>query len=247
MDGRFPERIAIVLISATLSACAAYSAKPISAIVVNAETGRPLKDVNVVVTWELEYVPMGFGYSEHRGGGLMAQMEAVTDGTGRFHAPGWGPTPIPSDLPARSMLNPMQPSIRLFKSGYRTHIVSNSWQGGYLSDPFYKGPAERGSEWNGKAIRLTPLPERIADHDWRLLVNPNFSASMISHCNWRTMPRYLSSLIKERERIAKQSSRASVSHLPQIDDVEQWGGAERCGSVKRFLEDSKLVSLKGGE
>src|SRR5712672_2347041 len=102
-----------------LSACASYSAKPISATVVDADTGQPLEGVNVVVTWELEFVKNEWGYGETRGEGLMTQMEAVTSSDGKFHIPGWGPARIPSNLPLRSMLSPMQPSIRLFKSGYR--------------------------------------------------------------------------------------------------------------------------------
>jgi hypothetical protein len=230
------ERISALLASLALSACASYSAKPISATVINADTGQPLEGVNVVVTWELEYVKMEFGYSESRGAGLMTQMEAVTGSDGRFRIPGWGPAPVPSDLPARSMLSPMQPSIRLFKSGYRTHAVGNQWDGSYLSNPFYKGPAQRASDFDGKTIALTPLPEKINDFDWWILVNPSLSKLMVWDCSWETIPKYLRSLIKERERIVKQSPRANVSHLPRIDDVERWPGAERCDSnAKAFL------------
>jgi len=126
MHGRSVATVLTCLLPIALSGCATYSAKPISATVVDNDTGRPLEGVNIVVTWELEYVKMEGFYSESRGEGLMTQMEAVTGSDGKFYIPGWGPAPIPSGLPERSMLSPMQPSIRLFKSGYRTHTVGNA-------------------------------------------------------------------------------------------------------------------------
>jgi hypothetical protein len=197
MFRRSARSISALLALLGLSACVSYSAKPISATVVDADTGQPLGGVNVVVTWELEYLLWGFGYGESSGSGLMTQMEAVTTSDGKFHILGWGPAPIPSNLPERSFLSPMQPSIRLFKSGYRTATVGNEWNTRYLNNPFYKGPAERASDFDGKTIRLTPLPEKIKDPDWWVLVNPNLSALMVWNCQWETIARYLSSLIKE--------------------------------------------------
>ncbi len=235
MHGRSVATVLTCLLPIALSGCATYSAKPISATVVDNDTGRPLEGVNIVVTWELEYLKVEGFYSESRGEGLMTQMEAVTGSDGKFYIPGWGPAPIPSGLPERSMLSPMQPSIRLFKSGYRTHTVGNAWESSYLSNPFYKGPAERASDFDGKTIPLTPLPEKIKDSEWWIFVNPRLFALMVRDCHWETIPKYLSSLTKERERIVKQSPRASVSHLPRIEDVERWRGAERCSSAKALL------------
>jgi len=127
----------------------------------------------------------------------------------------------------------MQPSIRLFKSGYRTHTVGNAWESSYLSNPFYKGPAERASDFDGKTIPLTPLPEKIKDSEWWIFVNPGLSALMVWDCHWETIPKYLSSLTKERERIVKQSPRASVSHLLELRTLND-GAAQNAAAAPKL-------------
>jgi uncharacterized GH25 family protein len=85
-------QIVLALLLASLSACAtSYSAKPITAKVVDAVTGEPLEGVNVVAHWLMEDPQAG------RGQGDLELMEAVTDKSGEFHFPGWGPKAIPRD------------------------------------------------------------------------------------------------------------------------------------------------------
>lgn len=63
-----------------------YSADPIEAKVIDAETKQPLEGVTVVAHWELVYGTPG-GSSP---AGQLTAMEAVTDHDGKFHFPGWG-------------------------------------------------------------------------------------------------------------------------------------------------------------
>ncbi|MBK6980681.1 MAG: hypothetical protein IPH30_03510 [Betaproteobacteria bacterium] len=66
-DARMAINLVALLGLAALSACAiSYSALPISARVVDADSNEPLAEVIVVVKWEFEYIP---GISEHRGSG----------------------------------------------------------------------------------------------------------------------------------------------------------------------------------
>jgi hypothetical protein len=127
-----------------LSACASYSltltysADPIDARVIDAETKQPLEGVVVTANWQLEYGTYG---GDVPAGQLMV-MEAVTDKDGRFHFSGWGPK-----LAIRSHLSPdLDPQIILFKSGYDYRALTNSID-------FNKG-ARRRSDWNGKTIEM---------------------------------------------------------------------------------------------
>ena len=83
----------ILACMAPLQACSnSYSAKPIEAWVVDAQTGKPLEGVNVVAHWKLRYGLEGGGsYQLHI-------MEDVTDKNGRFFFPAWGPKEIPRHL-----------------------------------------------------------------------------------------------------------------------------------------------------
>lgn len=77
-------RLIIVLLTPSLSACAkTYSAKPITATVVDAETWEPLEGVNVVAEWILHYPTW-------RSDGSLEVAEAVTDKKGSFIFPAGG-------------------------------------------------------------------------------------------------------------------------------------------------------------
>src|SRR3990172_3705709 len=75
-----------------LTACALvslkYSAEPIEARVVDAETKQPLEGVIVTANWELVEGTLAGG---PRVLGQMMVMEAVTDANGRFSFPALGP------------------------------------------------------------------------------------------------------------------------------------------------------------
>ena len=122
MSDRYVYRLLFALLILPLSGCASlqYSAEPIEAWVVDAETKRPLEGAIVVAHWELK------GGLE--GGNIQGQimvMESVTDKAGRFYFPAWGPTwHIAS--PWWGYLSDSDPELLLFKSGYGYVSVSNS-------------------------------------------------------------------------------------------------------------------------
>src|SRR5947209_3399798 len=66
-----------------------YSAEPITATVVDADTKEPLEGVVVVAHWEMKGGLEG-GNVE----GEVMIMEAVTDAQGKFHFPAWGPKKV---------------------------------------------------------------------------------------------------------------------------------------------------------
>ena len=110
MFKRITSCLLFILLS-PLQGCAAlqYSADPIEAWVVDAETNQPIEGAIVVAHWELK------GGLE--GGNVMGQvmvMEAVTDDKGKFNFPAWGP----KWHIGWGGLGDSDPELLLFKSGY---------------------------------------------------------------------------------------------------------------------------------
>jgi len=132
--------IAAVIAAACLAGCGIYSAEPITAWVVDADTGAPLEGVHVVATWEV------------RGGleggnlvGYLKVMETVTDKSGKFHFSGWGPRP---NLHFGGVDN-SSPSLLLLKRGYEYKATSNRAS---VTTPT---PSRFTSDWDGKTLRLS--------------------------------------------------------------------------------------------
>lgn len=125
-----------------------YSAAPISARVVDAETGKPLAGVNVVAQWQLEG-----GLEGSNGLGALTVLEAETDADGRFQLPGWGPkdAPKPAKLVyANARVWNSAPQLLFFKSGYEYASLRN--YGSKVPDP-----KNMRSDWDGKTIKLKPF------------------------------------------------------------------------------------------
>src|SRR5690348_13390482 len=76
--------VLILSLQACTTSATYYSAEPITAWVVDAETKQPLAGVNVVAHWQLEG-----GLEGGNNIGQMMVMEAVTDTAGKFSFPAW--------------------------------------------------------------------------------------------------------------------------------------------------------------
>jgi hypothetical protein len=67
--------------------------------VVDAGTGFPSADVDVVAYWQVSYVPALLAMRwEHAD---IYLTEAVTDADGQFRIPAWGPVNLPDGCPCR--------------------------------------------------------------------------------------------------------------------------------------------------
>ena len=116
-----------------------YSAEPIEAWVIDAETKQPLEGVIVTANWQLEEGTFGGNVPV----GQLMVMEAVTDNNGRFYFPAWGPI-----KPKKGHLVIRDPQLLIFKSGYKHVGLENEF-----SQNYNKG-AMRRSDWNGKRIEM---------------------------------------------------------------------------------------------
>ncbi len=177
-----------------LQACSnSYSAKPIEAWVVDAETKQPLEGVNVVAHWELSYGLEGGGSD------TLTVSEAVTDKNGRFYFPGWGPKQVPKNLPSEARLKNRDPTIILFKSGYRYLRLErehdNSTEGG-------RGSSTRNFFMNGQKIELSKFKgdaKKYAGNteNANSAVEFTLGSLLTNPCSYEYIPRMLITLDKE--------------------------------------------------
>lgn len=210
--------------ASALPACATpltYSAEPIEAKVIDAETKQPLEGVIVTANWELRGGPSPGGSTAV---GQLMVMETVTDKNGRFHFPAWGP----KLRPPLTELHNHDPQLLLFKSGYRYAELANEPR--YMYQPETILEPVRRSDWNGKMIEMKPFRgslEEWARHLGFLMTSLRF---VEENCNWKKTPRIILALDPEKERLRKSGiirTFYSVSYLPTNEKV--------CGSPQEFF------------
>ena len=208
--------------TAWLQACATtYSAKPITATVVDAETGQPLQGVNVVAHWVLH------GPTWQSAGDLEL-TEAETDREGKFHIPGWGPKTIPADLPRGTRLGNSDPALVFFKSGYKVRHVGNELQPKRLR-PEHDTPV-RYSDWDGKVIKLERFSGDLQFYGSGATTNIGSGIE----CPWKKVPRFFAALMKERARLDRLGVRSILPTLAHLENSFRNAG---CGSAANFFKD----------
>ncbi len=215
-----------------LPACASplkYSAEPIEATVIDAETKQPLEGVVVAANWQLEQGTVG---GNIQAGQLMV-MEAVTDKAGKFSFPDWGPKTT-----RNSFLVNDDPQLLLFKRGYEYRRLNNP----YTSDRELRLRPVRRSEWNGKTIPLRPFKgeqEEYAEHIYRLGSDMDSMLDFArgnEDCYWKRTPRMLAALHKMSLHFENQGTKLKGWRLGQriirIDDIPR---SAKCGPVEEFF------------
>ncbi len=220
-----------VMQAVTACATLTYSAEPIEAWVIDAETKQPLEGVIVTADWELRGGGLALGGSSYAG--ELMVMEAVTDKNGRFYFPAWGPL-----RQFKGELHNHDPRLILFKSGYRHEILSNKIR---LEAEAALEPVRR-SDWDGKTILLKPFKGAAADYAestydlGREIDNVLDLARGDRECNWKKIPRMLIALDGEASKLDSQGVKLRAwrlgQHILRTDDIPV---TERCGAPKEFL------------
>jgi hypothetical protein len=184
-----------------------YSAKPISLVVVDAETKQPIEGVIALVVWQLQ---------NSNGGGEVIWFfeEAVGDKQGRVMFPGWGPKVVRQTIGELKMrLGPDQPTIYLFKSGHPFGVLSNEWESWMLGNSAWTGDPVRASYWNGKTIELRKFEGtkyQYVDSLARDAVGLPFQG-----CRWANIPRFTAALISEQG-----DRKSKFMGLPTIESLK---------------------------
>ncbi len=246
----YPLLLALLL---PLSACATkYSAEPIQAWVVNDETSQPMEGVVVVAHWQLEG-----GLEGGSNAGQMMVMEAVTDATGKFSFPGWGPKEVPSGLAiydSNARLKNMDPEMLLFKSGYENLTLQNDRP---FSELGRKEPYVRTSVWNGKTIRMKKFKGTLKEYADYLdrggdgLMGILYKATATQYCKsrlenkgcsgngaceWRNIPQMIVAIGKQTKIFEVANIRRGTFY-DRLKSSETYMVEKGCGSVNAFLSE----------
>lgn len=225
-----------------LPACASplkYSADPIEAWIIDAETKQPLENVIVVAHWELETTSRIVPHQTNSAGSLMV-LETVTDKNGRFYFPAWGP----KWHLGTGNLTDSDPELILFKSGYKYLRVSNSRHlrpakysdvgkpSGTESKPT---GSKRISFWNGERIGLKPFrgtQKEYAEHLSSLDIDLRFAYDNES-CEMKQVPRMVVALHREEKRFRETKVYSSLTSLNRYLAPDY---KDKCG-IKELLRE----------
>jgi hypothetical protein len=188
----------VVRTASTTGAPPAYRAERTTVQVFDANTNSPVEGAVVVAHWQLQSQP------ENVPQGELMVIETVTDASGWFTLPGWGPK---ARTPVTGALYTDDPEILIFKPGYRFQALANplAW--------FHNNSPVRRSTWNGKTVGLSPsrgTQEEYAN-DVRMLAHDIEYIVDAEGCQWKHMPRMLIAIEGERERLPSLPMRVRQS------------------------------------
>ena len=153
--------------------------------------------------------------------------EAVTDGSGAFRIPAWGPIRATYWYP---------PALWLFKSGYSV-LTLNSWNS--TGHPVSSAAPSSKSHYNGETLELPPFEGTLEKYAEHLATNANQPEWLTQHCAWKGAPKFLSALAAESERFRLAGAknvwpydRTYYEKLDTYADVRS-----ECGSIKQFVQE----------
>jgi len=190
-----------------------YSAEPIEAGVVDAETKQPIAGVIVTANWQLEEGTMGGNVPV----GQLMVLETVTDKDGVFRFPAWGSKSAP-----KGHLVIHDPQLLLFKPGYEYRRLLNTFTADYN-----KGMRRR-SEWSGRTIEMKPFKGAVGEYADRL----SFLGTSLrfaydgERCEWRQVPRMLAAVHKEKVNFRAKGVFSSLQLATGVSNQAKCGPAE---------------------
>jgi len=203
-----------------------YRQEPISARIVDATTGQPIKDAAVVAVWQEEHSGWERRWSTYR------YDEAITSSNGTFLIPGWGPK---WRQPGAGRLTEEDPDLYVYAPGYELRYVNNRtayvqviglpnargttiWVPTHTPGPgqvaerypgWRWGGATRYCFWNGKTIGMTRTASPADDARVLRTTAEGMEADIKDpgqpprfwhrwHDGWRLLPPPLRATIAER-------------------------------------------------
>lgn len=213
----------------TLGGCRpSYSAKAITAHVIDAETKQPLEGVIVVAHWQLR----GGGEGKGEVGQIMV-LETVTDQTGTFHFPAWGPKKVLPPITINALLEEQDPEILFFKDGYRFAHVSNF---DLRTETDFRNQSLRASQYDGKTIEMMKVQGTLSSGavtDMNLRLDP-----LDAYCAWRNVPLLIEAIRKETEALHRRGDYTGTFYDHLVNN-EAYELKEGCGSVQQFVREHR--------
>jgi hypothetical protein len=165
-----------------------YSAGPTTGTVVDADSHEPIAGAVVIAIWQLE------GGMHRDVIGTFRVAEDVTDGSGQYRIPAWGPLP----RPANGVLDAYDPLIYVFKSGYSISSLQNS-----LEQPKARSNIEKhDSVFNGRPIVLYKFAKSPKAYSMQVasFVGANLEDILSRGCRWKEIPNAIRVLETEGKR-----------------------------------------------
>lgn len=183
---RWRSMLSIVLgLELLLTGCSAarpltYRAAAIQGRIVDAETGQPVEGAAVVAVWEIDVIKGNPFVALVERSERLHILEAVTDATGAYTIPAWGPTL----LSPRAQVSRYEPQLYIFKRGYHTKRLNNHELG--------RAHAVPESIWDGKVIELErpqgPLRDQLGSiRRAYMRLSPEIESEPSK--DWRNYPR----------------------------------------------------------
>jgi hypothetical protein len=201
---RILQDLALALLSAlVLNACGSpyYTADPIEAWVVDAETGKPIEGAIVTANWQLLAGSLDTGGRKLR---QLEVMETVTDRNGRFFFPGFTRLNISLDE-----LGDEDPQILIFKSGYAYYRASNSYPLGKTSPG-----AHRTASVNRQKLRMQRADANANKYAFDLGFLTTGLMSIVNSGDANSVPKMIHALACERRRLAAIDPAAGSMSVP---------------------------------
>ena len=174
-----------------------YTAAPIEAWVVDADTGAPVEGAVVTANWQL--VAFGFDTGGRKVGQLEV-METATDKNGRFTFPGFTKVNL-----SGSVLREEDPQILIFKSGYRYMRGANDYPIGKEGE---QGPHRKASVI-GQTLKMQKADRDVRKYAFNLGFLSSYLSRLTEHGGASAIPRMIRALGCERQRLADLIRRSS--------------------------------------
>ena len=200
----------VLLIVAYYFASSMRMSSEAQAQVVDAQTGQPLADAIVLVSWDAKGLE---GYSH----GPLVMFELTTDAHGAFTVAGWGPRFMTGFPEIRSN----EPVVRIFRRGYAPAVIENT------------APESRVIQLSidGTVIKLKPSRAPLEEYARELepLLDSIQFLYQSSHCEWQQAPCTI--LAMDRLKSELQGSDAARA-FRSVDDIP---ASPQCSSGREFF------------
>ncbi len=204
-----------------------YSAEATEGWVADAETGKPIEGVIVVAHWRITGgLEGGTPINE------LKILETVTDESGRYSFPAWGPK-LAFLSGIFGSLGSESPEILMFKQGYKYQRLINYW---------YQGLDTSKSIWDKKTVKLEGFSgtlKEYSEHLWGLNDDLWITGYAVTYhwgdpCGWKSFPRMLKAMDKlDQEIHGLQWGRPTVAGQLRMNDAKLRSAG--CGTVSDLL------------
>ena len=166
--------------------------------------------------------------------GWVTVMEAVTDASGTFAIPAWGP----KRLHVRGAIGNASPALFLFKTGYVYERLTDRSRRFDEHAPFARdrnSPNPMRSYWNGKTIALKRFTENSEAYAESLrFVDVDVAALLeTEECNWKEIPHFLLAIDRQSRNFEAQRTRWQLPTLKYLSTAY----SRPCGPFLQFVEE----------